>query len=143
MTLGGPEPDSSAPRAINHRRHARADGSASAGDVQRVAGDVGGLVAGQEERSGGHLVHRAEAAEWRHPARASLDRGIEALQIPSRALGVNRSRRNGIDRDVVLGELQSHVSNEPVNAGLGGRVGGAALIVTSTACPPVPQTTCR
>src|SRR5262245_45514345 len=79
------------------------ESSESAGHVQRVTGNVGGVIAGQEERGGGHFVHRAEATEWRHPARASLDGGIEALQMRSSALSVNRSRRNGIDRDVVLG----------------------------------------
>src|SRR5215831_7607835 len=58
--------------ATVRRVGARADSSASGSNVQRVGGDVGGLVPGQEQRGGAHLVHRAGAAEWRHRLGGSL-----------------------------------------------------------------------
>jgi hypothetical protein len=51
------------------------------------------------------------------------------MQVRASALRVDRTRGHGVDVDAVFGQLQGHIADEAMHAGLGGRVCGAALVV--------------
>ena len=58
-----------------HRALARL--ATAAGDGERVAGDVAGLLGGEEQHGVGHLDRKAEAAQRRHAIGAVLHRLVE------------------------------------------------------------------
>ena len=84
-------------------------------DHQQLAGDVAGVVAGQEEDGPGHLFRLRRAAHRRVEAADVLAVGLRAGGDPAGA--------DGVDRHAVLGHVEGQAARHAEHAGLGGAVG--------------------
>ena len=87
--------------------------------IDRRAGDVGGLVGGEEQHGVRHVVRRAEAAE-RHRALHRLDELGRA--VPAQRLGHDVAGLDAVDGDAERRELDRRGADQAVDAGLGGGV---------------------
>src|SRR2546428_4118714 len=98
-------------------------GQIAAVDCEGVAGDVAGIVGGEEESGPGHLVGLAEASH-RDALPPSPPR---VLGKTPREPGVDLGGGDRVHRDVMLGELHGHGPGHLDHAGLGDVVADEVL----------------
>src|SRR6478735_10806412 len=89
-------------------------------DDEVDAGDVGALVAGEEQRDVRHLFGLPEPAQQR-PA-AHLGGPLAVLQLPAGRVAFDQARRDGVDADPVLASLQCELARHADDSGLVRRV---------------------
>ena len=97
-------------------------------DAQHLSGDVGRVVACEEQYRAGQILRLADAAE-RHRAAECLFKllGIGgALLVAGEQVGVGRPGTDHVDRDVVARMLARECLGEADEAGLAGRIDGLA-----------------
>ena len=93
------------------------------GDGQRLAGDVGAFLAGQEQYGVGHVRRGADAADGDLLLVVGQHLRLEAGQHRR----ADHARRHGVDRDAAPGQLLGHHLRQRDHARLGRRVVGLAV----------------
>src|SRR6185436_11726857 len=113
----------SASTAVLKRGPGSSEHPVSAVDADRLAGDVPGVVRGEEEHGAGDVLGLPEPAEGDALDELPLARVPHRLPLAlARGVGADESRRHAVDADAELAELPRRLPREPDQPRLGAGV---------------------